>query len=203
MRPYASHPPDRTPEALMNRIAESNGHVKAQAPPSANGHDGRGPRGRFGPGNKFGHGNPFNRQLAKIRTALVNALNAGEMKRLVRLLLTMGEQGNLDALRLLLSYTVGPPLRQSVDPDRCDLHELALLQEHPSPDDPIPQNLPPAVAVLLHRAAGALAAVARVADELGFAGSRPHVLDALRDANLDDLARAAQAYADSMTGGPS
>jgi hypothetical protein len=56
-------------------------------------------------------------------------------------------------------------------------------------------------ALVLHKAAGALAAVARVADELGFAGSRPHVRDALRDANLAQLAEAAQAYADNLTEG--
>jgi hypothetical protein len=177
-----------------------NGQAKTAAPPSANGHDGRGPRGRFGPGNKFGCGNPFNRQLARIRTALVNAVTAGDVKRLVKQLLTMGKQGNLDAVRLFLSYTVGPPLAQPVDPDRVDQHELALLRENPVASEIIEHRLPPEVAIVLRRAAGALAAVASVAQELEFC-TRPHLLDELKAAGLEGLAEAAERYAARLEGG--
>jgi hypothetical protein len=212
MRPYARHPPDRTPEALMNRLAESNGQAHADGGPSAGGPigpigNGRTPQGRFARGNQLskGHANPFARDVSRVRATLFRSLKDADMRAVVNALVAMvTEEHNLEACRLLLSYTVGPPLQRAVDPDRADLDELRLLQEHPSPDDPIPRRTPADVAVLLHKAAGALAAVAAVANVLEFAGSRPHVLDALKAANLDDLARQAQAQADAMAeGGPS
>jgi hypothetical protein len=199
----------------MHRNGHANGQTQPPSPPNANGRAGGGHNraGHFKPGNRVGeatrfkagnrqskgHANAFARDVARVRAALFHHLTDGSMKSVVDALVAMvTEQHDLAAAQLLLAYAVGPPLRAAVDPDRVDQDELALLQERPSPDAPVPLKLPPDVAILLHRAAGALAAVAAVANELGFSGSRPHVLDALRNANLDDLAAAAEEYAERL-----
>jgi hypothetical protein len=203
---------------MAGRNGHSNGQTQPSSPPlppNANGRAGGGHNraGHFKPGNRVGeatrfkagnrqakgHANAFARDVARVRAALFRHLTDGNMKAVVGALVAMvTKQHDLAAAQLLLSYCIGPPMKTAADPDRVDLHELALLQECPSPDAPVPLKLPMDAALVLHRAAQALAAVARVADELSFAGSKPHVLDALREANLTALAEAAQRYADQL-----
>jgi hypothetical protein len=199
-------------------MADRNGHASNGQTPSSpigNGVHGKDhdDRGKFAAGNRMGlntrfakghqlskgHANPFARDVARVRAALFHSLKDADMRSVVNALVEMvTKDHDLAAAQLLLAYVVGPPIKTATDPDRVDLHELALLQECPSPDDVIPHKLPADVAILLHRAAGALAAVAAVANEMSFSGSRPHVLDALRAAGLDNLAEAAQRYADQL-----
>ena len=185
---------------MDERNDHGQGHGNGQPPDRLNGDrgDGRSPLGRFVKGCKPGPGNPFNRKLGLLRAALVNGLSERNMKQVAQKLLAMTLEGDLQACQMLLAYAHGPPPQQAVDPDRCDLDELKLLREQPQADSFIEHRLPMGVAVILHRAAGALAAVAAVAGELEFRGSRPHVLDALRDANLEGLAEAARQYADNL-----
>jgi hypothetical protein len=197
---------------------KTNGHTsngKPPPPPIGNGGAGgdHGAGGRFTKGNASGqatrftkghqlsrgHANPFARDVARVRAALFHSLKDADMRSVVSALVAMvTEEHDLAAARLLLAYCVGPPLEKTVDPDRADLDELRLLQECPPADAFVEHRLPPDVALVLHKAAQALAAVAAVANELEFSGSRPHVLDALRDANLNDLAEAARAYAERL-----
>jgi hypothetical protein len=202
----------------VTTMAERNGRQAhgPPIPPIANGEDGsdHDHSGRFRAGNRAGqgtrfvkgnqcskgHANPFARDVARVRAALFHSLKDADMRAVVNALVGMvTEEHNLDAARLLLAYCIGPPLEKAVDPDRADLDELRLLQECPPADALVEHRLPPDVALALRRAAGALAAVAVVANELEFSGSRPHVLDALKDANLDSLAEAARRYADQLS----
>jgi hypothetical protein len=190
-------------------LSERNGmaHAPEQpptAPPSPNGHDGanrgdgRTARGRFDKGNPGGPGIPFGRRLGKLQSALIDGLSDQDMAAVAQKLLAMTLAGNLDATRLLLSYAVGPPLKESVNPDRADLDELALLNDHPGADLDLDHTVPPAVAVALLRAYEMLGAVAGFARELDFPGPRPYLLAALKAAGMEDLARAGQAYRAAM-----
>src|SRR5262249_1328025 len=128
--------------------------------------DGRTARGRFAQGNAGGPGNPFARQLGRIRSALLGGLSDADMKSVAAKLVRMVvDEGNLDAARLRLSYTVGPPLQKSVDPDRLDLDEYRLLLDHPHSDYVRP-TVPADVAVVIQRGRQALSAIADVAHEL-------------------------------------
>jgi hypothetical protein len=66
--------------------------------------------------------------MAGLRMAFLNAVTPELMADFARKLHAMAMQGNLDAARLLLRYSIGQPL-PAVDPDGVDLHELHLLQQ--------------------------------------------------------------------------
>jgi hypothetical protein len=100
--------------------------------PSVNGTNGdaagRDRHGRFAKGNSGGPGNPFGRQVAAFRTALVAAVTAEDIQRVMAALLEQAVKGNVGAARLFLAYTVGKPAGPA-DPDRVDVEEWQLVQQ--------------------------------------------------------------------------
>ena len=54
------------------------------ASPSTNGPDGRDARGRFAKGNAGGPGNPHARKVAQLRSALLRAVSAGDLRAVVK-----------------------------------------------------------------------------------------------------------------------
>lgn len=102
------------------------------ARPSPNGADGgRDAGGRFAAGNPGGPGNPYARRVAALRSALLDAVTADDVREMARALLDQAKAGDAAAARLLLSYTVGPPL-DAAHPDRLDADEYDVQRGRPS-----------------------------------------------------------------------
>jgi hypothetical protein len=115
----------------------SSGAVVDQDPvaPNPAPDGGRDSRGRFTKGCKGGPGNPFNRQMAHMRKVLLECISEDDLRQMMQALVLKAKQGDLQALRLVLAYTVGRP-GAAVDPDRVDVEEFALFREEAkSPDD--------------------------------------------------------------------
>jgi hypothetical protein len=110
---------------------------------------GRTANGTFAAGNSFARGNPNARKTAALRSALLEAATVERMKALGEKLFEAAQGGDWTAAKLLLAYLVGKP-GKAVDPDRLDLDEWLLLQEHPTK--------PEIVRALLEDMAPALAA---------------------------------------------
>ncbi len=133
-RPPCSEVPGR-PGVGAAAMPSANGR---EAAPSANGAatppansqqaGGRDARGRFAAGNAGGPGNPFARQVARLRQALLDSVTAADMAAVARRLLTLALEGNVQAGKLLLAYTIGKP-QPAADPDRLDQDEWQGYKE--------------------------------------------------------------------------
>lgn len=86
--------------------------------PSANGDNGRDAQGRFTEGNPGGPGNPHAGQLAKLRSALLNAVSAEDVEAIVQEILKRAKEGSLSAAKMILDYTVGRPRPAAELPDK-------------------------------------------------------------------------------------
>ena len=126
----------------MNRLKATpsgNGrNGRAPAPPApapADAREGRDAKGRFVRGWRGGPGapaNPFNRRVAELRRALVEALGEGGVARLVEALLRRVEKGDLAAAELLLSHSLGAA-PTVCHPDLVDDNEWDVRRQNPSP----------------------------------------------------------------------
>jgi hypothetical protein len=90
--------------------------------------DQRDPRGRFAKGNPGGPGNPFARKTAQFRKVLQETVTDEDIQAAARKLIEQARAGDLAAIRLLFSYTIGKPAA-AVDPDRVEVEEWKLMQE--------------------------------------------------------------------------
>jgi len=79
--------------------------------------------GQFGVGNKSGQGFPFNASVQRLRSAMIAAVTAEDIAQVIGKVLDQAKEGNLAAVKLLLSYTIGQP-HQTVQPDRSELDGL-------------------------------------------------------------------------------
>ena len=93
--------------------------------PSTNGSNGRKSNGRFAKCNKLGTGNPYARRVARLRSALLDAVGEDGLKDIVRGMVTAAKGGDVAAAKLLLSYLLGKPV-ESVEPDYVEIHERKL-----------------------------------------------------------------------------
>jgi hypothetical protein len=84
-----------------------------QAPPANTGRDGA---RRFAPGNPGGPGNPHARRVAHLRRLLLGSLSDQEAVEIMKQLIELARGGNLQAIKLVLQYTVGKPAA-APDPD--------------------------------------------------------------------------------------
>jgi hypothetical protein len=111
--------------ATLNGRPAANGQATVNPPPApakaldrapsgdrqqtaSNGRDGS---GRFAKGNRAGKGNPYSKQVAALRSELVNALTRKDIRRLARSLLKQAMKGSIPAVKLLLTYCVGQPVQ--------------------------------------------------------------------------------------------
>jgi hypothetical protein len=80
--------------------------------PSRNGTNGngRGPDGRFVTGNCGGPGAPLSGKIAKLRAALVSAVEPADFIAIGKVLIRQARGGNLDAARVLFDRVLGKPL---------------------------------------------------------------------------------------------
>jgi hypothetical protein len=146
-------PANRLPDVL-------NGHAE---PPSPNGDNGAAPggaeappagrdaNGRFTKGNRGGPGNPHSRHVAKLRSALVNAVTEEDMVAIARNLVGRAKLGFVAPLKILLQYVLGRPA-EAVDPDEMDLREWQLADSSPTRTEVLRalfNNLPAAAAAEL------------------------------------------------------
>src|SRR5262245_58814958 len=106
----------------MSYASPSNGSSATSKPV-------RDANGRFVKGNPGGPGNPFARKVAALRKALVNFVTVDDMKHVAFILKEKAMAGDLVAIKLLFQYVLGKP-GETVDPDRVDIEEANLQDEH-------------------------------------------------------------------------
>jgi hypothetical protein len=92
---------------------------------STNGTSGRNSNGQFAEGNKCGTGNPYARRVARLRSALLDAVGENGLADIVQGMVTAAKGGDVAAAKLLLSYLLGKPV-ESVEPDYVEIHERQL-----------------------------------------------------------------------------
>lgn len=96
------------------------------SPPSPNGSSGRDHQGRFAPGNPGGPGNPQARQVARLRSAMLETVSPADMAEITRQLVEMAKGGSVAAIREVFSRCLGKP----IEADLMDrLEQLELLVE--------------------------------------------------------------------------
>ena len=98
-----------------------------QAKP-AEANPGRDDLGRFVMNNKGGPGNPFARQVAALRQALIDSISPDDIQDVATRLLALAKDGNVQAAKLLLAYTIGKP-QPAPEPDRLDADEWQGYKE--------------------------------------------------------------------------
>ena len=91
--------------------------------PSTNGPDGRDARGRFAKGNTGGPGNPHARKVAQLRSALLRAVSAGDLRAVVTQLVDQAKAGDVQAARLLLDRLFGPAVSIDFEMPLSELEE--------------------------------------------------------------------------------
>ena len=97
--------------------------------PSTNGDDGSGrdASGKFTPGNKLGRGNPYAAHVARLRSALMEAVGEREITEIAETLLGLAKGGDMAATRELLLRTLGRPIEADIL-DRLERLEEALVE---------------------------------------------------------------------------
>lgn len=99
-------------------------------PPSPNGSNGRGNRGRFALGNKGGPGNPYASAVGKLRAALLRAVSEKDLAAVARALVDKAKAGDLAAIRELLDRILGRPIEADLL-ERLEALERAVPHEDP------------------------------------------------------------------------
>ena len=116
----AAGPVLRTSQAEGEEVGMESDTV----PTASNG--GRGPRGQFGLGNQFAKGNPIARKAQQLRAGLMRAVTAGDLRAVVRKLIDLAKAGDVQAARLVLDRTLGPPVEVDLI-ERLENLEAAVL----------------------------------------------------------------------------
>ena len=88
----------------------------------------RNAKGQFVEGNTGGPGNPHGRSVARIKRRLLEACTDERMDRLTDKLFELAEQGDVQAIKLILAYSLGKPT-PGREPDEMDQQELELEEK--------------------------------------------------------------------------
>ena len=96
----------------------------------------RTPDGRFNFGNKGNPGNPFARKSAHFRKLFIDLVEDEDLEVIVRDLIEKARQGDLQAQKLVLSYTIGRP-GPAPDPDRIDADEIEAMHDNMADGDKV------------------------------------------------------------------
>ena len=67
-------------------------------------------RGRFAPGCPGGPGNPHAKQVAALRSALLEAVTPEDVAAIIAKLIAQAKDGDLPSAREVLSRALGPPI---------------------------------------------------------------------------------------------
>src|SRR6266498_3475597 len=116
--------PNRRSVMSMQATPEVNPASEPQAAPPED----RDGKGRFTIGNKGGPGNPFAREVAGLRQALLKRINAEAIDRIAVKLISLAEDGNLQAIRMVFDYAIGKP-KPAPEPDRMDVDEWDVYKQ--------------------------------------------------------------------------
>ncbi len=84
--------------------------------------NGRNHQGHFTQGNPGGPGNPYARQVAKLRKKVLQVIGEDQMEEIILELFQLATKGNLQAIKVLLQYTLGKPA-EAQNPDLVDVEE--------------------------------------------------------------------------------
>lgn len=94
--------------------------------PSPNGPNGeRDSNGRFAKGNLGGPGNPHAKQVARVRSLILEAVTEKDLSAIVATLVKRAKDGDIIAARELFDRLVGKPAT-AIDPERRELEEQRL-----------------------------------------------------------------------------
>jgi hypothetical protein len=110
----------------INDTAERD--TAAEPMPANNGDGGRDGKGRFKARNPGGPGNPFARQVAQLRSALIQRVTMEDMGVIADDLILKARNGNLAAIKLLFQYVIGKPT-DAVNPDTIDIEEYKQIYQ--------------------------------------------------------------------------
>jgi len=99
--------------------------------PKTNGTNGRKSNGQFAKGNPGGPGNPYARRTARLRATLLDAVGEDGLSEIVQELVSAAKGGDVQAAKLVLSYTLGKP-GDAIHPDSLDIHEKELQRQMPT-----------------------------------------------------------------------
>src|SRR5262249_53177267 len=114
--------PAGVPPSPVAPLPTASNGAAVSTPKSA----GRGKNGRFLPGNRCAAGRSHGQKTAQLRAALLDVVGPKTLKRIARKLAKQAEQGDLDAAKLLLAYTIGRPA-PAVDPDELPRRQWERL----------------------------------------------------------------------------
>ena len=95
--------------------------------PSPNGSNGRDAKGRFASGNSGGPGNPHAKRIAKLRSALLGAVSAADMKAIVRQLIKQAKDGDVRAAKEIIDRCIGKPIEADLI-ERIEQLEILLKE---------------------------------------------------------------------------
>jgi len=87
--------------------------------------------GRFKTGNTAAVGNPFARKVAQLRAKLLDCITDDKLAEIVAGLVAAASAGDVGAAKLVLAYSVGPPL-PPISPDDLDGDEYRKHCEKPT-----------------------------------------------------------------------
>src|SRR4051812_47398225 len=105
----------------MHALPDTNGTTRHNEASTATTQ--RDEKGRFRKGNRGGPGNPYTRQTPRLRQAALEAVSEDDIHEIFNVLKDRARQGDVSAIKLLLSYSIGKPL-DTPNPDTADQHEL-------------------------------------------------------------------------------
>ena len=94
---------------MAKKQASTNVGDASDAPKTPKTHK---PNGQFAKGNKCGKGNPFGRETAQLRAYLFGNISQGDWDAVHKALVDKAKEGDVKALNLLFSYTLGKPVQQ-------------------------------------------------------------------------------------------
>ena len=97
--------------------------------PSTNGADGTGrdASGKFTTGNKLGRGNPYAAHVARLRSALMEAVTEDDIRSIAETLVGLARGGDITATKELLLRTLGRPVEADLV-ERLERLEAALTE---------------------------------------------------------------------------
>lgn len=74
----------------------------------------RGADGKFRPGNRAGKGNPLGGRVARLRSALIQAIDEKDIEKIVKGLIEAAKSGDVAAAKLVFAYVLGQPLQADI-----------------------------------------------------------------------------------------
>jgi len=82
--------------------------------------------GHFRKGNSVasGHARPHAKKIATLRRAMLRAISTKDVRRVVKKLLELALEGDLDAIKILLDRVFGQPIAEDVEQRLADLEEM-------------------------------------------------------------------------------